>query len=95
MASVAADFEDEDVVFWFVNVGETAESAYDFIGEGGVTAPCLLDTEAEFYQSYYRPPSSGPYPLDVVVDREGVISHISGNYDADAMRNAIEAALAK
>jgi hypothetical protein len=34
--------------------------------------------------------SISPFPLDVVIDREGRIAYISREYDADALRQVIE-----
>lgn len=87
-------FEGEDLVVWLVNVKESQQQAWDFIDGADIAVPCLMDEEGEFYDGYARPPSSGPFPLDVVVDRDGRITYLSGDYDAPALRAAIEAALA-
>lgn len=92
---MADPFEGEDVVTWLVNVGDDYDSAYTFIGEAGTTLPVLLDTDQAVYSSYERDPEEAyaPFPVQVVIDRDGVITYLAFQYDAEAVRAAIEAAL--
>ena len=38
---------------------------------------------------------SNPFPVDVVVGKDGIITYIAREYDPDGMTAAVEAALAK
>jgi len=62
--------------------------------ESGVSLTVLSDPDGEFYNSYYREPAPGPYPVDVVVDRNGDIVYLTNAYDASALREVIDEALA-
>ena len=42
-----------------------------------------------------RPLALSPFPLDVVIDRQGVMRYINREYEADELRAVIEAALAE
>lgn len=49
-------------------------------------------TYAALTQNYK---GSNPFPVDVVVDRDGIITYIAREYDPDGIVAAVEAALAK
>jgi peroxiredoxin len=85
------------VVVWLVNTHDTVADAQEFLRQGDVTLPCLLDTGADWYRSYARRSVDGayaPYPLQVLIDQEGTIRHIAGQYDPLAMNDRINALLA-
>ena len=63
-----------------------------FMAETGVTFPVAADS-AGSAGGYSAGPSISPFPLDVVVGRDGRIAYLTRKYDADALRAAIEAAL--
>ena len=65
-----------------------------FARQTQVTFPIGLDPS----QSYRSFPSEGaisPFPLDVIVDRDGNIAYISRTYNAKAIANVIDTLLAK
>ena len=79
---------------WLVNAGDSFEQVYDWIGEAGTTLPTLLDTDNAVYSSYQRGADAyAPFPLQVVIDREGRITYLANQYDAEAVRAAIRLAL--
>ena len=87
--------DDEDVVTFWVNSLEIATDAYEFLASAGVDTTCLLDDMSSVHNSYDIPhegQSWAPYPLQVVVDREGVITYLANEADPDAVKEAIEAA---
>lgn len=94
---MAARFTDEtDLLVLFVNVGESFDTAYSFAEEAQLTLPVLLDEDQRAYSSYSYSEfgaGSAPFPRQVVVDREGIITWMSGEYDADEASAAIQAAL--
>ncbi len=78
-----------------MNTNNSFEIAYDFIEESSVTLPCLLDEDGSIYNSYPLIESYGPFPVHVVIGRDGVITYLSRQYDAEAVRAAITDALAQ
>ena len=95
--SIAEAYSEDDVVVWLVNTHDSVADAQAFLRQGDVTLPCLLDTDAGWYRSYDRRSVEGayaPYPLQVLIDQEGTIQYLSGQYDPLAMRDRIDALLA-
>ena len=83
---------------WLVNVADTFSSAYKFAGEVQTTLPVLLDREDSLYSAYSLYEAGmgyGPFPLHVIIDRDGVIRYFSRQYDAGAVKAQIEALLAE
>jgi len=77
-----------------VNVGESAELAAAFAEQAGVSSPVLLDSESRWHISYGGMDEGyAPFPLQIVVDREGVITYIGRQYDVSAVRRAVDEAL--
>lgn len=67
---------------------DTPEQLQRFVDQTQVTFPVGLDRIG----SYGRFPRSGsisPFPLDVVVDREGRIAYVSREYDAEALEEVV------
>lgn len=83
------DYGDE-ISLVAVNCGDDAETVKDFVEENGFTFPIALDEDFEITMTY---PSNG-IPYTVIVDSEGVITHIStGASDADTMYEQYREAL--
>ena len=71
--------------------GDDAAIIAQFIAQTGVT----FDIGWDDNQSYFQFPKIGqisPFPLDVVVDRDGTIVYLSREYDPVALLAAVEAA---
>ena len=69
----------------------------DYVRRFGNTHPVGLEspatpTYAALVRNYR---GANPFPVDVVVGRDGLISYIAREYDPDALEAAIEAALAR
>lgn len=66
-----------------------------FVEEAGVTSPVLLDSDGGVYRSYDTTALGGyaPFPLQILIDRDGKIVYMARQYNADAVKAAIEAAL--
>ena len=77
-----------------MSVQESADRAAEFLEGANVTQPCLLDSAGTRYHSYAIAAGDAPYPLEVLIDRAGVISYISREYDGPALSDAVRAALA-
>lgn len=95
VSSVNAWFPDEpDLVGWLVNVGEDRTVAEEFIQEAGTDWPVLLDRWEAVYGQYSRGDQFAPYPIHVVIDRQGTVVYLNRRYDAPALQQAIQEALA-
>ena len=77
-----------------INTMDSSEVAYEFLHGVEVTLPSLLDGE-EVYNSYPRKPNYAPFPLQVVIDREGTIRYVAYQYDAAAVRAVLDQILAE
>ncbi|MCB9794903.1 MAG: redoxin domain-containing protein [Alphaproteobacteria bacterium] len=91
--SVLAEFEGQGLVSWLVNPGERAEVALEFVVEAGAPMPVLLDLDSALYSTYPQEPATPPFPVHVVIDREGVVRYLARSYDAAALREALREAL--
>jgi len=69
-----------------------ADDLRAFAGATGVTFPLLEDT-ANTYDEYTRDPTASPYPIDIVLDADGVIVYFSREYDPVGLRAAVESVL--
>jgi hypothetical protein len=63
-----------------------------FRREQGVTFPLLLGQDT--YRSY-QDPGSGPYALDVVLDRRGIVRFVAHGASTESLRGQIDALLAE
>ena len=78
-----------------MNVGNTYDSAWKMVDSYQVATPCLLGADA-LYHTYPRMADAfSPYPVHVVIDRAGIVRYLANQYDAEALRTAITAALAE
>jgi peroxiredoxin len=64
-----------------------------FREQTGVTFPFLLESPATTYQAYRMgaDDDTTPYPLDVVIDRNGIVRYLRGEYDDAAVRDVLDA----
>ena len=86
-------FEGEDLTSFLVNVEDNFDDAWLFLQEATTEMTCLFDETGDLYRGYSSEAAEGPFPLEVVIDRDGIITYISRNYDAPELREAIQAAL--
>lgn len=92
-------FQDEGVVVLGLSGGglfgtESAATIEAFRDQTNVTFPLLLGDNT--VGAYAKPDGSiSPYPVDVIVDRDGVIRYLRHEFDAEAMRAVIEQLLAE
>jgi peroxiredoxin len=95
-AAIADPFAGESVDVWLIDVEDSFEQSYAWIGDAGVTLPVLLDLDRALYDSY-SPQESGeshsPFPVHVVVDGQGVITYLARDNQPEAVRAAIQTAL--
>ena len=79
-----------------VVTGQSAEVGFEHLMNTGTILPCLVDEEQAVYDTYSRDEATGywaPFPVQVVIDRAGIVRYLSFEYHADALTAAIAAAL--
>lgn len=87
--------QEADVVFWLYDVNDPVELAWSVAEEHRIGVPLLYGGEAA-WTVYPRPSDTiAPFPLRVVIDREGVITRLAYEHDPEADRAAILEALAR
>ena len=74
--------------------GDDAAIVQQFIDQTGVTFPVGWDSSGSYF-AYPRTGSISPFPLDIVVDRDGKIAYFSREYDGEALRAVVESLLAQ
>ena len=96
MQSVRDYYDDDDVEVWLVNPEDSLEEAFSFVGDSGVDLPVLLDPDGENYRSYPFGSEDpyAPFPVQVVIDQQGVIRHLSFQNDPTALRVVVDELLA-
>ncbi len=72
--------------------GTLDEVVLDFIEQSGVSFPVMYDADGT-YSEYDRSEATAPYPLDVIVDPDGVVAYVAAEYDPDAMAAVIDGLL--
>ncbi len=79
--------------FLAVGVNTTHRTAFagQVVAEGGLTLPMTLDLDSAAFRHYRMPQKV--FPLNVVVDRDGVVVHVDTEEGLASTRTAIEAAL--
>jgi hypothetical protein len=92
---VRGRFSEEELTVWLVNTGDRAEVAYRFVEEARSSLPVLLDESGEHYRAVPRGAGFAPFPVNVLIDKRGVIRGVYGQYDAAAMEPVIEALIAE
>ena len=81
----------------FINAGEDVDGVLAFVDAADLSSPVLFDTDSDVYKSYDLQGLGGyaPFPLQIVIDREGTITYMAKQYDAVALRAALDAAVAE
>ena len=88
-------FTEEELPVWLVNSEDSAEVAFRFVEEARSGLPVLLDETGEHYRAVPRGPGFAPFPVNVLIDKRGVVRAVFGQYDPAAMEPMIEALLAE
>lgn len=83
-------YRDEGLLVLGLSAGgnATPEQLDAFLAATGVQFPVLRDTD-NTYQQYAFERALTPYPIDVVVDADGVIVYLSQTYDPAALHAAV------
>lgn len=77
--------------------GDASDGVTAFTASSGVTYPIgLEDPETPTYKALVKNfKGLNPYPVDVVIGKDGKIAHIAREYDPVALLAAVEAEMAK
>jgi peroxiredoxin len=59
-----------------------------FVSETGVEFPVFRDSAATYY-TYDQVGQSAPFPLDVVIDKNGVVRYVSTRYEPDRIAELV------
>ncbi len=86
-----------ELTAFFVNAGEDEAQARDFLLQSGVFEDIhvLLDTDEAVYYSYPYEQAWAPFPVHVLIDRDGQVTWFARQLEAEGLRGAIDAALAR
>jgi peroxiredoxin len=77
VTAVTSSFQDRGVVFYAVNLKETAEQIRKFQTDKGLTFPVLLDAEGKVDELY----QAKGIPQSVLIDKEGKIQAVHVGYN--------------
>lgn len=69
--------------------GDDPARIQTFIDQTGVTFPMAQDF-GQSYGDWVQTPSASPFPLDIVIDRQGVVLYVSHEYNPAELVQAIE-----
>ena len=72
--------------------GDDASTVQLFVDQTGITFPVGFDTNNS-YQQFRTDTQISPYPLDVIIDADGIVQYVNMEYDPEAMINVIEGLL--
>ena len=75
-----------------MNPHDSLDEAYSFVGDPGVGLPVLFDTGGDLYQTYFyeRVEPWAPFPVQVVIDQDGLIQYVSFQNDPAALRSVVD-----
>ena len=99
-ASVYQPYKDQDVIVVGINPGammmggESAARVRAFVDQTRVTFPVGFD-DGDSYKMFPYGGAISPFPLDVIVDRDGTIVYAERRYDGRAIRRAVADAVAR
>lgn len=71
-----------------VNVGESNLLARAFVRNFGLTYPVLLDSDLSVLEKY-KLNSSTPFPIDCIIDQNGIIKYLHSEYEPQLILNII------
>ncbi len=81
-------------MFIGINRQETDAQIQTFIDQTGFSYPILKDTAASVYDAYELNGNISPFPLDYIIDREGIIAYGATGYEPIAMQITLDELIA-
>lgn len=74
---------------------ENVAGVQEFVAQTGVTFPVGVEVTSTYEMFTENHDGANPYPVDVIVDRSGIIRYVAREYDPAAMRAVVEELLAE
>ena len=81
---------------WLANTEDSEGRVRAFLEGAGLSLPSLLEAEGPYRRYLTEVPDGepwAPYPLQVVIDQEGVIRYLAQRHDPPAVRAVVDALL--
>lgn len=75
---------------WAINAGESDQEVIKFIENFLIEMPVLLDRTQSVYLTYKQFGGPSPFPLDYIVDQQGVIRYRNVKYEPLEMMEIID-----
>lgn len=73
------------------NAGNNQQTIEKFLQDAHTSLPSLMDQQEGVYRSYATSNNAyAPFPIQVVIDQNGIIRYLTFQYDADAVRQVID-----
>jgi peroxiredoxin len=91
-------YRDQGVEVVAINAnGDSADGVQEFVEHLGTTYPIgLEDTSTKTYEALVENfKGANPFPVDVVVGKDGTIRYIAREYDPEGLEEAVLTALAE
>lgn len=85
--------EHDDFRVVWVAVEEDLQQAWEFMDAYQISEPCIVDVEGSLYRSYGPGQTDVRVPMNVVIDRNGVVTYLAFGTDLDDIAVAIDAAI--
>lgn len=73
--------------------GDDTATVQAFIEQTQITFPAGIELTTSYFTLYNAVKSISPYPLNVIIDRDGNLAYMVGDYDPEGMRAMIESLL--
>ena len=91
--AIADHYDENEVVVLLANAGNDEGTIAQFLRDAHTDLPSLMDRQESTYRSYARAESYAPFPIQVVIDQQGIIRYLAFQYDAAAVRTVIDSLL--
>ncbi len=73
---------------------DSVDDVRRFVKQAGLTFPILLGA-GPVYSGYRLDERSAPFPVHVLIDKEGKIAYIASRYDKNALKQKVEELMGK
>jgi len=81
--------EEEMLDFYAANVNENENHVAQYVEQIGLETPVLLVSN-QIYQQYLLRGRSSPYPLDYIIDGDGIVRYAQHEYEPELMLETID-----
>ncbi|NQT33935.1 T9SS type A sorting domain-containing protein [bacterium] len=81
--------EEDTFDFYAVNINEDANHVRDYVEEIGLEIPVILGTQ-DLYLQYRLRGGISPYPVDYVIDGEGIVCYANHEYEPEIIIMTID-----